>query len=37
MGLANSFDIAVNFWKVNPQLTSLGGFKELYDSDDSKA
>ena len=36
MGLANSFDIAVNFWKVNPQLASFGGFKELYDSDDSK-
>jgi hypothetical protein len=36
MGLLSNFDINNNFWKINPQLTLLGAFKKLYDSDKSK-
>lgn len=36
MSLIDTFTPNSNFWVINPQLTVLGPFKELYDSDTSK-
>jgi hypothetical protein len=36
MSLIDNFNNKANFWVVNPQLTTLGVFKRLYDEDSSK-
>lgn len=34
--IVSSFDAAVNFWEVNPQLKAAGIFKEYYSNDKTK-
>jgi hypothetical protein len=34
--VTRSFDVDINFWKVNQDLKSIGPFKDLYESDKSK-
>ena len=36
MGLVNNFETGKNFWKVNPQLQTIGIFKEFFDSDKTR-